>query len=175
MLTGQSQATAQTTRNLFPLPAAPHNLPLFKALKQSEIQAVLLGNAVGRVAFPLNGRVELLSINYVYVNGWIYGRTAAATFLPRNAAVTFEVEDRSAAGEWRRVVVHGCLDLVESDGEGETSGILGKALSRIRQLVEPATGDRPSPLLRDQLFCVRVMEISGRGSLPATPSLRSAS
>lgn len=171
MLTGQSQKTGQTTWNLFPLPASPHNLPLFKMLKRSESEAILLRNAVGKVAFPLNGRVELLSINYVCANGWIHGRTATATYLPSNAPATFEVEDRSD-GRWRSVVVHGQLDLVEAGNGGETGGFLGKALSRIRQLVEPTTDERPSPVLRDQLFCIRVTEISGRASLPAEgPSL----
>lgn len=174
MLTGQSQKTGQATWNLFPLPASPHNLPLFKMLKRSESEAILLRNAIGRVAFPLNGQVELLSINYVYANGWIHGRTATATYLPGNAPVTFEVEDRSEGG-WRSVVVHGQLDLVESDNSSEAGGILGKALSRIRQLVESAIDERPSSLLRDQLFCIRVTEISGRASLPAEgPSLRTS-
>ncbi len=63
--------------DLFPLPAPPQNLPLFKTLTPAQNQAVLVRNSVGRIAFALNGRVQLLPINYVYLNRWIYGRTAA--------------------------------------------------------------------------------------------------
>ena len=133
------------TSDLFPLPASPQNLPVFKALAPSQSETVLDRNDIGRIAFVVDGRVQLLPVNYVFLNGWIYGRTAAPAYLPRNAPVTFEVEERAEKPDWRSVVVHGQLDMVESGDADEKS----------------------APLFHDQLFCFRALEITGRGSLPA--------
>lgn len=153
--------------NLFPLPASPQNLPLFKALRPSQVEAVLDRNSIGKIAFALDGRVELLPVNYVYLNGWIYGRTAAPAYLPRNAPVTFQVDERSAAGEWSSVVVSGQLDLVESESEPLPRGLYQRVLSRIRALGRPAAPDVPAVLFHDQLFAIQAVEISGRATLPA--------
>jgi len=133
------------TSDLFPLPGSPQNLPVFKALAPAQSETILVRNDVGRIAFVVDGRVELLPIKYVFLNGWIYGRTAAPDYLPRNAPVTFEVEERADKPDWQSVVVRGQLDMVESGDADEKS----------------------APLFHDQLFCFRALEISGRGSLPA--------
>ena len=52
--------------------------PLFKTLSREECESVLLRNNVGRIAFALHDRVSILPIHYVFLNGWVYGRTAAA-------------------------------------------------------------------------------------------------
>lgn len=133
------------TSDLFPLPGSPQNLPVFKPLAPSQSEAILVRNDVARIAFVVDGRVQLLPIKYVFLNGWIYGRTAAPDYLPRNAPVTFEVEERAEKPDWQSVVVRGQLDMVESGDADEKS----------------------APLFHDQLFCFRALEISGRGSLPA--------
>jgi len=139
------------TSDLFPLPASPQNLPLFRTLGSSQNEATLVRNGVGKIAFVVDGRIQILPINYVFLNGWIYGRTAAPAYLPSRARVTFEVEERTETREWRSVVVHGRLDLVESGNTDEKSG----------------------PLFHDQLFCIRALEISGRASLPVEGRLAS--
>jgi nitroimidazol reductase NimA-like FMN-containing flavoprotein (pyridoxamine 5'-phosphate oxidase superfamily) len=149
--------------DLFPLPASPQNLPLFRTLRPSQIDAILVRNSVGKIAFAVDGRVELLPINFVYLNGWIYGRTAAATFLPGSAPVTFQVDERTEAGEWRSVVVTGQLDLVESESPAPR-GIYQRVLSRIRGLVRPAPPEEPAVRFRDQLFAIQAAEMSGRAS-----------
>ncbi|HEY3134105.1 MAG TPA: pyridoxamine 5'-phosphate oxidase family protein [Gemmatimonadaceae bacterium] len=160
------QKEGTTSPNLFPLPASPQNLPLFKTLRPSQSEAVLVRNDVGRIAFALDGRVQLLPINYVYLNGWIYGRTAAAAYLPRNAPVAFQVDEYNEAPEWRSVVVHGQLDLVESESAEPARPFVRRALSRIRRLVRPAASETPSVLFRDQLFGIQAIEIAGSASLP---------
>ena len=132
------------TSDLFPLPASPQNLPVFRALGRSQSETILVRNDVGRIAFVVDGRVQLLPINYVFLNGWIYGRTAAPAYLPSNSPVTFEVEERTERSGWSSVLVRGHLDMVES----------GK------------TDEKSAPLFRDQLFCLRAREIAGRASLP---------
>jgi hypothetical protein len=51
------------TADLFPLPASPQNLPVFRTLPPSQSEAVLVRNNVGKIAFALDGRVQLLPVN----------------------------------------------------------------------------------------------------------------
>jgi nitroimidazol reductase NimA-like FMN-containing flavoprotein (pyridoxamine 5'-phosphate oxidase superfamily) len=148
ILSGYQVLTIEDTKMsaitpLFPLPASPQNLPLFRALGPAQIEALLFRNSCGRIAFALGGRVQMLPANYVYVNGWIYGRTADAACLPKNAPVGFEVEERDNLSGWRSVLVQGQLDMVESESP-----------------------EKPTVFFRDQLFCIRAAHVSGRGSLP---------
>ena len=152
--------------DLFPLPASPQNLPLFKTLRSFQSEDVLVRNNVGRIGFALDGRVQLVPINYVFLNGWIYGRTAAPTYLPRNAPVTFQVDEHNGTPEWRSVVVQGQLDLVESERAESALSIFQRLLSSARSLVRPVVAETPSVLFRDQLFAIQAIEISGRASLP---------
>lgn len=151
---------------LFPLPACPQNLPLFKVLGLPQSEALLARNTSGRIAFTLGGRVQMLPINYVYVNGWIYGRTAAAAYLPRNAPVAFEVEERNSPSEWRSVVVQGQLEMVERERPAETSRVWRRVSSTLRKFFAPGGDEAPTVLFRDQIFCIQATSISGRASLP---------
>lgn len=167
MLTTKARGKARATpSSLFPLPPSPQNLPLFKRLGPYESETVLVRNDVGRIAFVVDGHVQMLPINYVFLTGWIYGRTAAAAYLPRKAPVAFEVEERSTR-EWRTVVVRGQLDMVESDQPGNKRGFFENVLSTMRRLVGAGADDQSGVLFRDQIFCIKASEISGRASLPA--------
>lgn len=141
------------TSDLFPMPASPQNLPVFRTLGSNQSEAILVRNGVGRIAFVVDGYIQMLPINYVFLNGWIYGRTAAPAYLPSRAPVAFEVEERIENREWRSVVVNGQLDMVESSNTDGKSG----------------------PLFHDQLFCIRALKISGRASLPVESRFFAAS
>jgi len=154
------------TAALFPLPPSPQNLPLFRLMGPTQTEALLVRNCCGRIAFTLGGRVQMLPINYVYVNGWIYGRTAAAAYLPRNVPVAFEVDERNNAFEWRSVVIQGRLELVESKNPENASGGWTRLMSTLRALFAPSGDEAAAVLFRDQLFCIRVTDMSGRASLP---------
>jgi nitroimidazol reductase NimA-like FMN-containing flavoprotein (pyridoxamine 5'-phosphate oxidase superfamily) len=151
---------------LFPLPASPQNLPLFRTLGAPQSEALLARNASGRIAFTLDGRVQMLPVNYVYVNGWIYGRTASAAYLPRNAPVAFEVEERNSPSEWRSVVIQGQLEMVECKTPAKTSRGWRRVLSTLRKSFAPRRDEAPTVLFRDQVFCIPEASMSGRASLP---------
>jgi len=151
---------------LFPLPASPQNLPLFRATGSSQIEALLARNSSGTIAFTLGSRVQMLPTNYVYVNGWIYGRTADAAYLPRNAPVAFEVEERSNLFGWRSVLIQGQLDMVQSEDPAKASGGWKRLLSGLRRFLTPPGDEESSVFFRDQIFCIRAAQISGRASLP---------
>jgi nitroimidazol reductase NimA-like FMN-containing flavoprotein (pyridoxamine 5'-phosphate oxidase superfamily) len=143
--------------------------PLFSVLDRKACEAILTRNSVGRIAFSLHDSVRIVPIHYAYASGWIYGRTAAAGKLQeilRNRRVAFEVDEHTQSFEWRSVVASGPLYLIEPGTTPSDRRVHAKAVSLIRQLVRSAlTGSDPVPF-RDQLFRIRVAEISGRASGP---------
>lgn len=153
---------------LSPLPI--EDAPLFGALEGLRAcERVLTDNNVGRIAFALQDRVSIVPVHYVYDNGWIYGRTATGGKLRellRNRRVAFEVDEHTRLFQWRSVVVRGPLYLIEPGSANSDQHIYAKAVSLIRQLVPSALSDSDPVPFRDQLFRIRVVEISGRTSEP---------
>jgi nitroimidazol reductase NimA-like FMN-containing flavoprotein (pyridoxamine 5'-phosphate oxidase superfamily) len=151
-------------------PTAINDAPLFAVLDQfKECEEILLRNNVGRLAFALQDRVSVLPIHYVYEGDWIYGRTAAGGKLRdllRNRRIAFEVDEHSDLFEWRSVVVRGPLYLLEPGTMPADQHVYAKAVSLIRRLVPSALTDSDPVPFRDQLFRIRVVEISGRSSEP---------
>jgi uncharacterized protein len=166
----------ENTPSLKPAPTVD-DAPLFSVLGRKACEAILSRNSVGRIAFTLHDRVSIVPIHYVYASGWIYGRTAAAGKLHeilRNRRIAFEVDEHSQPFDWRSVVVRGPLYLIGPGTTPSDRRVHTKAVSLMRQLVPSAlTGSDPVPF-RDQLFRIRVAEISGRASGP-TGGKRAAS
>jgi nitroimidazol reductase NimA-like FMN-containing flavoprotein (pyridoxamine 5'-phosphate oxidase superfamily)/osmotically-inducible protein OsmY len=151
-------------------PVIAGDAPLFAVLDRFDAcEAILNGNSVGRIAFALQDRVSIVPVHYVYEGGWIYGRTAAGGKLReilRNRRVAFEVDEHSLLFEWRSVVVRGPLYLIEPGTTRSDQRIYAKAVSLIRRLVPSTLTDSDPAPFRDQLFRIRVAEISGRTSEP---------
>jgi nitroimidazol reductase NimA-like FMN-containing flavoprotein (pyridoxamine 5'-phosphate oxidase superfamily) len=59
----------------------PTSSVTIRELEPDEIQALLLRNHVGRIAFSLHDRVDIRPIHYAYADNWLYGRTSPATSL----------------------------------------------------------------------------------------------
>jgi uncharacterized protein len=150
-------------------PSRALDAPLFSLLGKKACEAILARNSVGRIAFSLHDSVSIVPIHYAYASGWIYGRTAAAGKLQeilRNRRVAFEIDEHTEPFRWRSVVASGPLYLIEPGTTPSDRRIHMKAVSLIRQLVPSAlTSSDPVPF-RDQLFRIRVAEISGRESGP---------
>lgn len=125
---------------------------------------MLVRNSVGSIAFARGGRVEIIPIHYVYLNGWIHGRTASPSDLPSNASVAFQVDEHRGSDHWRTVVVPGRLDLVDS--VEQPRGLYRRVASFVRDLVRRTPLEAAPVLLRDLSFAVRPIQISGRVSLP---------
>ena len=150
-------------------PSRALDAPLFSLLGKKACEAILARNSVGRIAFSLHDSVRIVPIHYAYASGWIYGRTAAAGKLQRilrNRRVAFEIDEHTEPFRWRSVVASGPLYLIEPGTTPSDRRVHMKAVSLIRQLVPSAlTSSDPVPF-RDQLFRIRVAEISGRESGP---------
>src|SRR5450759_4305161 len=147
----------------------PVDAPLFSVLDKKACEAILDRNSVGRIAFSLHDSVRIVPIHYAYASGWIYGRTAAAGKLQeilRNRRVAFEVDEHTQLFEWRSVVANGPLYLIKPGTTPSDRRTHTKAVSLIRELVPSAMTDSDPVPFRDQLFRIRVAEISGRASGP---------
>lgn len=143
--------------------------PLFTVLDRKTCDAILARNNVGRIGFALHDRVSIVPIHYVYASGWIYGRTTAAGKLEeilRNRRIAFEVDEHGHLFEWRSVVVRGPLYVIEPGTTPSDRRTHTKAVMLIRQLVPSAMSHSDPVPFRDQLFRIRVAEISGRASGP---------
>ncbi len=113
--------------------------------------------------------MSIVPVHYVYESGWIYGRTAAGGKLReimRNRRVVFEIDEQTQLFEWRSVVARGPLYLIEPGTTAADATIHAKAVSLIRRLLPSALTDSDPVPFRDQLFRIRVVEISGRASEP---------
>ncbi|MFL5603994.1 MAG: pyridoxamine 5'-phosphate oxidase family protein [Gemmatimonadaceae bacterium] len=154
------------------LKASPvvNEAPLFAMLNRfEECEAVLARNNVGRIGFALQDRVSIVPVHYVYEDGWIYGRTPSGGKLReilRNRRVVFEVDEYSQLFEWRSVVVRGPLYQIQPGTTAADATIHAKAVSLIRRLVPAALTESDPVPFRDQLFRIRVVEMSGRASEP---------
>lgn len=150
-------------------PRTADDAPLFSVLGRKACEAILARNSVGRIAFSLHDSVRIVPIHYAYASGWIYGRTAAAGKLEeilRNRRVAFEVDEHTQLFEWRSVVASGPLYLIEPGTTPSDRRTHTKAVSLIRELVPSAMTDSDPVPFRDQLFRIRVAEITGRASGP---------
>lgn len=151
------------------VPSSPRDVPLFKTLSREECEAVLSRNSVGRIAFALHDRVNIVPIHYVYLDGWVYGRTASAGKLRdilRNRRIALEVDEHRQLFEWRSVIVRGPLYVVQSDGTQRARAIYRTALSAMRRLLPESLTELDPVPFRDQLFRIRATEVSGRASAP---------
>jgi len=159
----------EKTANLNPPPPLPMR-PSSVVLGKKACEAILSRNSVGRIAFTLHDRVSIVPIHYVYENGWIYGRTSAAGKLRgilRNRRIAFEVDENSQPFDWRSVVVKGRLYLIEPGTTPSARRVRAEAVSLIRRLVPAALTDTDPIPFRNQIFRIRIVEISGRASVPS--------
>jgi uncharacterized protein len=142
--------------------------PAFRELSEAEAIEVLERNRIGRAAFVVDERIEIVPIHYVYDDRWIFGRTTAGrkfAGLRRNWWVAFEVDEVNTLFDWRSVVVHGGI-YVLGDDDDDDAPLRERALASLRRLL-PATltPDDPVPE-RDVMFGIAVQEITGRAAQP---------
>jgi nitroimidazol reductase NimA-like FMN-containing flavoprotein (pyridoxamine 5'-phosphate oxidase superfamily)/osmotically-inducible protein OsmY len=141
--------------------------PLIEVLSVPKSEDFLAQSTVGRLAFSVHGRVNVVPVHFVYEKGWIYGRTAPGGKLLeilRNRRVAFEVDEHAALFDWHSVVVHGTFYIIEHNEEN--AAIFDHAVDLLRKML-PATftGSDPVPF-RSHLFRINAAEITGRAASP---------
>jgi len=138
-------------------------------LSREEGLRLLAAHRVGRIAFTFHDRVDIEPISYVYEDGWLYLRTSPGTKLTtvsHHPYVAFEIDEIRSASDWSSVVVHGTIYFLDPDrGEAERQAH-AHALRVLRTLDAAAlTGDDPTPH-RQQLFRIRVDQLTARQARP---------
>ena len=144
--------------------------PRIRTLSHEECTAILARNHVGRIAYARENRVDIEPLNYVYHDGWLYGRTSRGAKLASTAAtwaqVAFEVDEVEELFRWRSVVVHGGFHTVEDDGVARHDEEWWEGVRLLRTLV-PDTFTAGDPVgFRTVLFRMAVQELTGREAVP---------
>jgi len=143
--------------------AAPH----FREMERAECEAILARNYVGRLAFAFHDRVDIEPINYVYEDGYIYGRTGPGTKLrtiEHYPWVAFEVDEVNELFRWRSVVVHGTVYRLEPGHGLRSDEGFARAVEVLRRLMPTAfTAKDPLPE-RTIVFRILADELTGRAA-----------
>ena len=149
--------------------------PRFRTLSQDDCLALLARNHVGRLAYAHHSHVEIEPLNYVYADGWLYGRTSPGAKLDATGEswwpVAFEVDEVDSLFCWRSVVVHGGLYRVEDDGLEVHHRDWVKGVERLRRLIPESFSENDPVAFRTVVFTISVQTVSGREALPGGPCL----
>ncbi len=140
--------------------------PRLRVLNDRQIGFVLERNSVARIAFQRDGRIELMPVHYVMLDGAVIGRISLGrkylSWLVANEVVV-EVEETTGLFDWRSVVIRGSVSLLRSHGGTDVQREqFHRAVTAIRALIPGAfTESDPTP---DRRFVFRVdpTEITGR-------------
>ena len=123
--------------------------PTFRDLAPSDVDALLARNHVGRIAYSFHDRVDIEPISYVHADGVVYFRTALGsklTTLAHAPWVAFEVDEVSGPFDWRSVVTHGTVYVLEDAGSPVARASYRRAVEHLRSLVPHALDpDDPTP------------------------------
>jgi nitroimidazol reductase NimA-like FMN-containing flavoprotein (pyridoxamine 5'-phosphate oxidase superfamily) len=141
--------------------------PEFRDLSRAEIEDVLRRNNVGRIAFTLHDRVDIEPINYVFDEGWIYGRTSHGTKLSviaHHRWVAFEVDEVDDLFDWRSVVVKGKFYLMEPDTSVSQDPAFGRGVELLRSLIPGTLKAKDPTPFRNSVFRVHLDEVRGRAA-----------
>ena len=139
--------------------------PVFREMERAECDALLARHHVGRIAYSFHDRVDIEPINYVYDDGWLYGRTASGTKLAtivHHRWVAFEVDEVTGLFDWRSVVVHGALYLLTEEGPGDGAKLYEHAVQLLRSLSPQALTAADPVGFRRILFRIHASEVTGR-------------
>ena len=147
----------------------PQPPPVIRSLDRGECEAILARNHVGRVAYGLAGRVDIAPLHYVFLDGWLYGRTshgAKLDIIKHNHWVAFEVDEVAGLLDWRSVIVHGGWYSYDSAPPSEHA-TWDRGIALLRELVAGTmTPNDPVPF-RTVVFRIDTAEFTGRECRPA--------
>ena len=139
--------------------------PMFRELDAPEMERLLTRNHVGRLAYTFHNRVDIEPIGYVHVDGVIYMRTAPGSKLATLAHapwVAFEVDEFEGPFDWRSVVAHGTVYVLEDGGSPLNRVSYRVAVQHLRTLIPQALGSHDPTPERTVVIQLRPDTIVGR-------------
>lgn len=136
-----------------------------RPLSEEEIVQFLQPRHIGRLAYAFRGHVDIVPVNYVYHDGWLYGRTSIGPkleVLAHSHWVAFEVDDVQQWPGWTSVVVHGTFRPIDPEGSEMDHQTFELATRLLRELYPDAFTDRDMAPHRTTLFRIHIDEATGR-------------
>ncbi len=136
-----------------------------RSLDRKESEAVLARNHVGRLAYLSRGRIDIEPIHYVYGDGMLYGRTSPGskvTHLLQDPSVAFEVDEAADLFDWKSVVVHGTVHLVEDGATPFKHDAYVLTVGRLRSLVPETLREGDPAPHRSVLYRIQIDAMTGR-------------
>ncbi len=142
----------------------------YRTLNADECQALLTSQHVGRLAYAYKQRVDIEPLHFVVDGEWLYLRTGHGTklsMLAHQPWVALEVDDVRGLFEWRSVVVHGVVEVLDAAGGVSGAADWQQAVDVFRRVVPQAfAADDPTPS-RDVMLRVHLSHVTGRAAQPA--------
>lgn len=144
--------------------------PRIREMRLASCHALLRRGVVGRLAFSFHDRVDITPIHYIFSDGWLFARTshgAKMTTIQHVPWVAFEVDEVEGVFDWRSVVVHGSVYLVEPGETPSGRETYERTIARLRELLPSMFApDDPAPH-RTVLFRIHVDRMTGRSASSA--------
>jgi len=141
--------------------------PRISEMSDDACRALLQRHHVGRMAYSFHDRVDIAPIHYVLSEGWLFARTSHGhkmDVLAHAPWVAFEVDEFDDVFDWRSVVVHGTVHLMEREGSPIDAGHWSRGIALLRGIV-PETGTEDDPVaFRALVFGIFIHTMTGRVS-----------
>lgn len=141
-----------------------------RALSADECQALLASQQVGRLAYAYKQRVDIEPLHFVAEGEWLYLRTAHGTklsMLVHQPWVALEVDEVHDMFDWRSVVVHGSVQLLDPADGPDGRLRWEHAVATFRRLVPTAFGAGDPTPGRDVMLRVHMSHVEGRQASPS--------
>jgi nitroimidazol reductase NimA-like FMN-containing flavoprotein (pyridoxamine 5'-phosphate oxidase superfamily) len=151
--------------------AKANRAPNITEMSAEACHALLERHHVGRMAYCFHDRVDIAPIHYVQSEGWLFARTSHGhkmDVLAHAPWVAFEVDEFEDVFEWRSVVVHGTVHLMEREGSPIDIEHWARGIALLREIV-PETGTDADPVaFRELVFGIFIHAMTGRASTTRT-------
>ncbi len=144
------------------------NKPRFIELSKAEALDMLGRHHVGRLAFTFHDKVDIEPISYVYKDGWIVARTSPGTKLTtmeHHPWVAFEIDEVETIFDWRSVVVHGSMSVLDPGGSDRDREAYTAAIESLRELDETVMTAGDSAPFRTAVFRIHVDDLTCRAAV----------
>lgn len=151
-----------------PTAAAP---PVFRELSTAEALRVLRRNAIGRIAYALHDRVEVVPIHYISDGRWLYVRTSPGfkvAVLARNRWLALQADEVESMTSWRSVLVHGTAYVLSPDATPDLARRYGRAVRKLRALMPEALTAEDPVAFRSVFLGIHIDAITGREARPGS-------